>query len=147
MFAVRKSKGNSSCLFFSAQRGSVPLFCDSLSSVFLAVSLCSVLGGNMRNSGNKVEWGLKLELWMLEPRRGSRLAYDASRKVGQWATGSVNAFLSLSLFLDLSSRCLKRFFFFFFKLKTYTCRGMWKTFWSSLKLAAWHFLLDDSDLK
>lgn len=28
---------------------------------------------------------------MSEPRRGSRLACDASRKVGQWATGSANA--------------------------------------------------------
>lgn len=28
----------------------------------------------------------------LEPRRGSRLACDATRKVGQWASGSASAF-------------------------------------------------------
>lgn len=59
--------------------------------------------------------GLKLELCMLEPRRGSRLACDASRKVGQWATGSVNAFLSLLVSMDLPSRRLSvpynQFFF------------------------------------
>lgn len=88
---------------------------------FLKTSHCAPFerGIGIRNSGNKVERGLKLELCMLKPRRGSRLASGASMKVGQWATGSVNAFLSLSLFLDLSAACMKSVFIYFLMKDAY----------------------------
>lgn len=92
-FAVRKIDGKFLLFFSSAKSSVIPFLHDGASHPALFEGI------RIRNSGNRVGKGLKLELCMLEPRRGSRLACDASRKVGQWATGSVNAFLCLRLFL------------------------------------------------
>lgn len=123
-----KSMGNSSCVFFFlslslcvvvSQTSVIPFLYFGMPRFAL---LCFFLGrGRIRigNSGNKVGRGLELELWVLEPRRGSRLVCDASWKVGQWATGSVNAFsLSLGLFLDPSARWLKCIYSFLYIFKT-----------------------------
>ena len=108
-----KSMGNSSRLSFLSLSLSVVVSHSSVIAFlyFGMARFALFFGGRvvgrirMGNSGNKVGRGLELELWVLEPRRGSRLVCDASWKVGQWATGSVNAF-SLSRCLSVrSSAC------------------------------------------
>lgn len=92
MFVVRKIDGKFSLSFFVC--GIVSNSCLT-SSMRVEMSHYTLFGEiRIGNSWNKVEKGPKAWTMELEPRRGSRLACDASRKVGQWATGSVNAFLS-----------------------------------------------------